>query len=78
MSPFLKGFATELIKLATEAQQPPEPISPTDQSIGATMNKTMGARAKTELKQPTYPATPQAPRVGAPFPVTTPNPMAGF
>jgi hypothetical protein len=78
MSPFLHGFASELVKLAANAQRPAEAQVPFEQSIGSSVVKSLGSRAKTELKQPAFASTPQAARQGAPFPTTTPNPMTDY
>jgi hypothetical protein len=74
MTPNLRSFADELVKLAAFAQQE-QNASPFDSAIESTMSSTSGAGAKAGIKNAVPGQTAPAPYKLAPSPVGTPNLM---
>lgn len=78
MTPFMHGFASELIKCGAFLRDHQEEYSP---NYGKHVTKAMtafhGTQAGKKLKQGPM-ETPLAPRRRTPTPFTTPNPMAGY
>jgi len=79
MGPFLKGFMSELTKLAAFPQEYADsgPYA-AGESVKETLDETQGPDAATGLKKGQPVSTPPAEKKRAPNPLTTPGEMVGF
>lgn len=77
MNHFMRGFASELVKLAAAPQHERPGSYDTASSAEAVMHESQGGGARTGNKKGFPVATARAPRTAPPTPMTTPNENTG-